>query len=90
MFQSYNAPDDAYLNHRNNYLFVCAECLRASCWMGIFMCEDSRDANIRVITRKKALSLEREHTDYIDDPIVHATEAEYLIPPTRAELEDDE
>lgn len=40
---------------------VCAACDRISCWLGEFMCEDAKYANVRRITREEfdALGLER-------------------------------
>jgi hypothetical protein len=50
------------------YVTVCSECLRASCWQGLFMCEKSANAgtidlDIRYL-EKRAL----EHPSYWDEP----------------------
>lgn len=43
---------------------VCAECLQASCWQGVFMCDKSRFANIVQKTRAELREQKREHSDY--------------------------
>jgi hypothetical protein len=43
---------------------VCAECLRASCWQGIFYCEDFKWANITRKTVEELNRLNLEHPDY--------------------------
>lgn len=53
-------------------IWVCTECLQASCWAGIFMCEESRDANVKKITKGEARKLGYEHEDYINLPEVQA------------------
>jgi len=58
---------------------VCAECLRASCWHGEFMCERSRDANVRTLTVRQLRSLNLEHPDnYSRERVaeVHGSEPE--------------
>lgn len=49
---------------KDGVITVCASCLTASCWQGIFYCEDYRHAGIttRTVTELKTLSL--EHSDY--------------------------
>ena len=44
----------------NDLITVCAACLCASCWQGIFMCQESENANVVQKTRGelKALGLE--------------------------------
>jgi len=44
---------------------VCDKCLRASCWQGIFMCDESQTAGTIQKTRRELLKLGKEHTDYI-------------------------
>ncbi len=41
---------------------VCAECLRASCWHGIFMCDKAMGADIvqKTIKSLRKLGLENE------------------------------
>lgn len=43
---------------------VCAACLCASCWQGIFMCQQSKTADIVEKTREELIALNREHPDY--------------------------
>lgn len=45
---------------------VCAECLQASCWQGVFMCQKSKNANIVEKTVAELRALGREHPDYWD------------------------
>jgi len=42
---------------------VCAKCLCASCWQGIFMCDESREAGTveKTIKQLKKLKLESPH-----------------------------
>ncbi len=41
---------------------VCDKCLRASCWNGIFMCDESTNAGItqRTVNQLRALGYENE------------------------------
>ena len=41
---------------------VCAECLQASCWQGVFMCDRSRSAGVvqRTVEELRELGLENE------------------------------
>ena len=39
---------------------VCAECLRACCWQGEFMCEEARSADTVEKTRDELRKLKRE------------------------------
>lgn len=48
-------------------VLVCAECLRASCWYGEFMCNKSRSANLKILTIEDLQKLNREHLDYWTD-----------------------
>ncbi len=48
-------------------IVVCAECLRASCWQGIFMCDKARDADITEKTRKELEVLNLEHPSYWEE-----------------------
>ena len=45
---------------------VCDQCLRACCWKGIFMCDDSRDAGTRELSAGTLAIIDREHSDYWD------------------------
>ena len=43
---------------------VCAECLKASCWHGEFMCDRSRSADITTRTVRELRKLNREHPSH--------------------------
>lgn len=43
---------------------VCDRCLQASCWQGIFYCDDYRNAGTTQKTRKELAKLDRENSDY--------------------------
>ena len=43
---------------------VCDKCLRASCWQGIWMCEESQFAGTVEKTTEELKKLDREHSDY--------------------------
>jgi hypothetical protein len=51
---------------------VCAECLRASCWHGIFLCAKSRDAGTTTRTTAELDQLDREHPSYYSAESVRA------------------
>ena len=59
-------PDD------NDEIWVCANCLQASCWAGIFMCWESATADIKKITKGEARKLGLENEDYLNLPEVRA------------------
>ena len=46
-------------------IWVCSECLCACCWAGIFMCQRSKHAGLKKITKREARRLGYEHEDYI-------------------------
>jgi hypothetical protein len=48
----------------NDLITVCAACLQAACWQGIFMCRESLRANIVQKTRRELKALNLEHPDY--------------------------
>lgn len=43
---------------------VCDKCLQASCWQGIFYCDDYKTAGTTQKTRKELAKLDRESSDY--------------------------
>jgi hypothetical protein len=43
---------------------VCDNCLQASCWQGIFMCDEARDAGIVVKTVAELRKLKLENESY--------------------------
>lgn len=40
---------------------VCAVCLTAACWQGVFMCDDSRNAGTVDLLVYQLRELDREH-----------------------------
>ena len=57
-------------NFENKLIQVCDKCLRATCWHGDFMCEDSRDAGIVLKTVSELRALKLEHSErWADDMI---------------------
>ena len=44
---------------------VCDRCLAASCWQGIFMCQESQEAGTIQLRKSVLISMNREHTDYM-------------------------
>ena len=44
---------------------VCDNCLMASCWQGIFMCDEAQGAGTVQMSRRELVKLGREHTDYM-------------------------
>lgn len=46
----------------DDIVIVCAECLRACCWHGEFMCDNARDADIveKTVAELKELGYENE------------------------------
>lgn len=43
---------------------VCAACLQASCWQGIFYCDEYKTANVVQKTRAELEQLGLEHPSY--------------------------
>lgn len=43
---------------------VCDRCLQASCWQGVFMCDDARSAGTREVSVVQLALLHREAPDY--------------------------
>lgn len=43
---------------------VCSNCLRASCWQGIFMCDESRSAGTVEKDVQELTELNLEHPSY--------------------------
>lgn len=46
---------------------VCDKCLTASCWNGLFMCDQADIAGITQKTVAELRTLDREHPCYWDD-----------------------
>ena len=55
-------PDPLVENER--LVTVCAACLQASCWLGVFYCDDYRTANVARKSVKELRTLGLEHEDY--------------------------
>ena len=51
------------MSDKNRKVYVCAECLQASCWHGEFMCNKARGANITTRTVAELDALGYEHPD---------------------------
>lgn len=49
------------------YVEVCSNCLRASCWYGIFMCDEAINAGTVVKTVDELHALGRENEEYWTD-----------------------
>lgn len=43
---------------------VCSKCLKASCWQGKFLCDESDVASTKEMTIKQLKKLNLEHPDY--------------------------
>lgn len=43
---------------------VCDSCLCASCWQGVFYCDNHKQAGITQLTKAKLRKLNREHSCY--------------------------
>lgn len=43
---------------------VCNKCFRASCWQGIFMCDESYNAGITEMTIPQLKEKDLEHEQY--------------------------
>lgn len=51
--------------HRDPWVAVCAECLRASCWLGEFYCENAKGGSLVKIRRSAAKKLKLESPHYL-------------------------
>jgi len=47
-----------------NKIIVCDNCLRASCWQGIFRCDKYMTAGTKEKTIEELSKLNREHASY--------------------------
>ena len=48
---------------------VCAACKSASCWWGIFYCDQYRNVGLARATEAQLRALELEHPDYFMRPL---------------------
>ena len=46
-------------------IVVCDKCHTASCWHGIFLCDESRNAGTTTLKRKELIEKKLEHPSYI-------------------------
>lgn len=49
---------------RTRLITVCSSCLRASCWHGLFYCDDYQTAGTVQKTSRELRKMDREHPDY--------------------------
>lgn len=55
----------AVMNWLDGKITICAECKRACCWQGEFMCDAAKDADIEIVTRRENIARGcGESTDY--------------------------
>lgn len=52
------------VKHEKATITVCDKCLQASCWQGIFMCQESTNAGVTEKTRDELLALNLENPCY--------------------------
>ena len=66
----YKIPKDGEMHEFKiepiNPVTVCNNCLCASCWKGIFMCDESDIAGITDLPIELLRKLRFEHSDYYD------------------------
>lgn len=46
-------------------ILVCDKCLCASCWMGLYFCDEYKIAGVIEKSKKELLKLNLEHPEYI-------------------------
>lgn len=51
-------------NMSKDTVTVCSKCLRASCWLWKFPCDQAYEAGTVEKTRDDLRTLDREHSDY--------------------------
>jgi len=61
-------------------IYICDKCLQASCWAGIFMCWESREAGLYRATRPQLRKLAREHPSYWQREEVKAPRSDTRTP----------
>lgn len=61
-------------------IYVCDKCLQASCWAGIFMCDESRTAGLYRARKGDLKRLGRESVDYMNLPEVVAPASDRSTP----------
>lgn len=61
-------------------IYICDKCLKASCWLGLFMCWESRDAGLYRAHKRDVVRFALENPDYINDPEVIAPKSDKTTP----------
>lgn len=60
---------------KDYFVYVCDNCLTASCWHGEFMCEKSDIAGIKKMKVSELIKLDLEHCDnYSEDKLMKVYE----------------
>jgi hypothetical protein len=52
---------------KDRLIEVCAECDRASCWYGEFMCDEARYATTKLVLKSELKKMKLEHPSYWSD-----------------------
>lgn len=61
-------------------IYVCDKCLQASCWAGIFMCAEAKNAGLFRAMKSDLRKLGREHECYMDREEVRAPRSDKQTP----------
>lgn len=56
---------------REELITVCDQCLTATCWHGVFMCDKAVGAGLTQRKRSELLALNREHPSRIMNEVRH-------------------
>jgi hypothetical protein len=62
---------------RDYLVWVCSECLRASCWHGEFTCEDEKLATITRRLASELRALGREHPSHFSPEKIRKVSGSY-------------
>ncbi len=65
--EEFRASIAARLRDESRLVTVCDACLKASCWRGLFMCDDSRYAGTVDLPISVLMAIGREDSDYWTD-----------------------
>lgn len=57
-------PESSLPNVKPRLITVCDKCLQASCWQGVFMCQESQNAGTLQYTETKLKAMNLEHSSY--------------------------
>jgi hypothetical protein len=58
-------PHDPSSTDKDELITVCDQCLTATCWHGVFMCDKAVGAGLTQRKRSELLALNREHPSRI-------------------------